>query len=80
MGALGQSEREQLLGRIEGLRTVLPAFAQELVGARRQSAALRVENARLLEEVRRLQRLAVPPATRPARRLGRSARDLARRR
>ncbi len=51
--------REQLLDRLAQLRTILPAFAEELATARRQTAALRalrVENRGLLAEVRRLQR------------------------
>jgi hypothetical protein len=55
MGVAEEAEREQLVRRIERLRTVLPAFAEEVASARRQSAALRAENARLLERVRRLQ-------------------------
>lgn len=50
------TEREHLLDRLAHFRTILPAFAAEVASARRQSAALRVENRRLLEEVRRLRR------------------------
>ncbi len=49
-------EREQLLDRLQYLRGVLSAFAQEAASARRHAARLRIENRRLLEEVRRLQR------------------------
>lgn len=49
-------EREQLLDRLQSLRGVLSAFAHEATSARRHAARLRVENRRLLEEVRRLQR------------------------
>ncbi len=42
--------------RVENLRTVVPVFAHELVVARREAAALRRENARLLERIRDLQR------------------------
>jgi hypothetical protein len=49
-------EREQLLDRLAQLRAILPAFAEELAAARRQTAALRIENRGLLVEVRRLQR------------------------
>lgn len=49
-------DREHLLERLHNLRTILPVFAQELAGGRRQAARLRVENGRLAEEVRRLQR------------------------
>ncbi len=47
-------DREHLLDRLAHLRSILPVFAQELAGARRLAAALRVENRGLLEEVRRL--------------------------
>jgi hypothetical protein len=50
----GEIDREQVLDRLAHFRTILPAFAQELASARRQTAQLRVENRRLLEEVRRL--------------------------
>ena len=49
-------ERDQLLERLAQLRSILPAFAQELASARRQATVLRVENRGLLAEVRRLQR------------------------
>ncbi|MFZ2114771.1 MAG: hypothetical protein WAU77_13700 [Solirubrobacteraceae bacterium] len=52
----GGVEREQLLDRLAQLRAILPAFAEELATARRQTAALRVENRGLLAKVRRLQR------------------------
>jgi hypothetical protein len=48
------TDREHLLDRLQHLRTILPVFAQELASARRQAAALRVENRGLLEEMRRL--------------------------
>jgi hypothetical protein len=47
-------DREHLLDRLQRLRGILPVFAQELASARRQAAALRVENRGLLEELRRL--------------------------
>ncbi|HEV7941822.1 MAG TPA: hypothetical protein VGP17_03355 [Solirubrobacteraceae bacterium] len=50
------SDRDQLLDRLQYLRGILSAFAQETASARRHAARLRVENRRLLEEVRRLQR------------------------
>lgn len=50
------SDRDHLLDRLHNLRAVLPVFAQELVSARRQTARLRVENGRLMEQVRELQR------------------------
>ncbi|MGH2911831.1 MAG: hypothetical protein ACRDJ3_05085 [Solirubrobacteraceae bacterium] len=52
--AAGATEREHLLDRLAHLRAILPAFAEELAAARRQSAALRVENRGLVDEVRRL--------------------------
>lgn len=50
------ADRDQLLDRLQHLRGILSAFAQEAASARRHAARLRVENRRLLEEVRRLQR------------------------
>lgn len=50
----GATEREHLIDRLQRLRGILPVFAQELASARRQAAALRVENRGLQEEVRRL--------------------------
>lgn len=52
--ASAKIDREHLLDRLQHLRGILPVFAQELANARRQAAALRVENRGLLEEVRRL--------------------------
>ncbi len=49
-------DRDALLERLHQLRTVLPAFAQELADVRRAAAKLRVDNRRLLEQVHRLQR------------------------
>ncbi|MGO9488340.1 MAG: hypothetical protein ACLQBB_04840 [Solirubrobacteraceae bacterium] len=49
-------EREYLLDRLQNLRTILPVFAQELASARRESARLRLQNRRLEEQVRHLQR------------------------
>jgi hypothetical protein len=59
MDAAGALDREQLLQRLDRLRAILPAFAEELAVSRRQAAALRVENRGLLAEVRRLQRQSV---------------------
>jgi hypothetical protein len=50
-------DREQMLDRLQHLRTILPVFAQELATARRHAAQLRRDNRRLLAEVHRLQRL-----------------------
>jgi hypothetical protein len=47
-------EREQLLDRLGSLRRVLPALAQEMAAARRQSARLRSDNRHLSEQVREL--------------------------
>lgn len=52
----GAADREDLLDRLARFRKIMPALAQELASARRQSAALRVENRKLLEEIRHLQR------------------------
>jgi hypothetical protein len=49
-------DRDQMLDRLQHLRTILPVFAQELATSRRHAAQLRRENRRLLEEVHRLQR------------------------
>jgi hypothetical protein len=49
-------DRDQLLDRLQHLRTILPVFAQELATARRHTAQLRKDNRRLLEEIHRLQR------------------------
>jgi hypothetical protein len=49
-------DRDQMLDRLQHLRTILPVFAQELATARRHAAQLRKDNRRLLEEVHRLQR------------------------
>jgi hypothetical protein len=51
-----QADHEQLSGRLENLRAIVPVFAQELAVARRQAAALRLENRRLAERIRELQR------------------------
>jgi len=54
-------ERDHLLGRLENLRTIVPVFAHEFASARRQTAALRLENSRLLERIRELQRKRTRP-------------------
>ncbi len=54
------SERDYLLDRLQHLRAILPAFAQELASARRQAARLKLENAGLAEQVRELQRHGTP--------------------
>ena len=50
------AERDQLVERLISLRALLPAFAEEAASARRQAAALRLENRQLVAEIRRLQR------------------------
>jgi len=55
-------DRDHLLDRLENLRKIVPVFAEELANARRQSAQLRSENIRLLEQVRQLQRRHPPRA------------------
>jgi len=47
-------EREQLTDRLHSLRRVLPVLAQEMAAARRQAARLRLDNRRLVEQVREL--------------------------
>ncbi len=49
-------DREHLVDRLQNLRAIVPVFAQELASARRQTARLRLDNARLAEQVRQLQR------------------------
>ena len=49
-------DREHLLDRLQDLRTIVPVFAHELASARRETTALRLENSRLLERIRELQR------------------------
>ncbi|HYM44628.1 MAG TPA: hypothetical protein VES65_00495 [Solirubrobacteraceae bacterium] len=66
----GSLDREHLIDRLHQLRKLVPAFAEELAGARRQTAKLRLENRRLLDRVRRLQRQhghAAHPTRGPAR-------------
>jgi hypothetical protein len=47
-------DRAQLVERLQNLRSILPVFAQEVASARRASARLRLENARLQEQMRQL--------------------------
>jgi len=49
-------DRDHLLDRLHQLRKLVPAFAEELGSARRETATLRLEYRRLLDQVRRLQR------------------------
>jgi hypothetical protein len=49
-------DREHLLDRLQDLRTIVPVFAHELASTRRETAALRLENSRLFERIRELQR------------------------
>jgi hypothetical protein len=49
-------DREHLIDRLQNLRAIVPVFAQELASARRQASRLRLDNARLAEQVRQLQR------------------------
>lgn len=77
------SDREQLLGRLQNLRSILPVFAQEVASARRATARLRMENGRLQKQVRQLQRrrAAEDGTLQPGSRFSRSGRraDLAER-
>jgi hypothetical protein len=50
----GTRERDDLLGRLQHMRSIVPVFAQELASARRQAAALRIENRKLQERVQQL--------------------------
>jgi hypothetical protein len=50
-----QIDPDQPLDRLRNLRVIVPVFAEELASARRQAAQLRLENGRLVEQVRRLQ-------------------------
>jgi hypothetical protein len=43
-----------LIDRLSSLRRVLPALAQEMASARRQTARLKIDNRRLTEQVREL--------------------------
>ncbi len=52
--ATDAGERDQLLERLSHLRSILPAFAEEMATARREAARLRVENRELTDEVQRL--------------------------
>jgi len=56
MGTDRDASRERLLARLHKARTIVPVFAHELASARRQAARLRVENRKLVEQVRLLQR------------------------
>jgi len=51
-------EPEQVHERLQNLRTIVPVFAQELAAARRRAEELRLENRRLQERIRDLQRRA----------------------
>jgi hypothetical protein len=50
----GELARADVLDRLVRLRTILPAFAQELAEARRMAARLRLEKKALQREVDRL--------------------------
>jgi hypothetical protein len=54
-GVHREADRDLLLDRLQDLRGIVPVFARELASARRQAARLRLENGRLLEQVRQLQ-------------------------
>jgi len=58
-------ERERLLTDLADVGVVLPEFAQQIAGARRQAAQLRRENDSLVQQVRRLQRARAALASRP---------------
>ena len=48
-------DREHLIDRLQNLRAIVPVFAQELASARRKATRLRLDNARLAEQLRQLQ-------------------------
>jgi hypothetical protein len=53
---LGGPGDSAAIDRLRRLSVILPAMAQEIAAARREAARLRVENARLLNRVSRLER------------------------
>jgi predicted nucleic acid-binding Zn-ribbon protein len=59
-------ERDQMLDRLQNLRRVLPALAQEMAAARRQAARLRTDNRRLSEQVRQLRKTLAAHEHKPA--------------
>ncbi len=59
-------ERDQMLDRLQNLRRVLPALAQEMAAARRQAARLRIDNRRLSEQVRQLRKTMAAHEHKPA--------------
>ena len=59
-----RSDSGELIERVQRLRVILPAMAQETADARREAARLRVENAKLQRRIAELERAAavhVPP-------------------
>ncbi len=46
---------DQLLASLRNMRTIVPVFATEFASARGQAARLRLENRKLIEQVRQLQ-------------------------
>ena len=50
-----QSDPGELLDRLQKLRTLLPAFAQEAASARREAARLRSQNATLQRRIAELE-------------------------
>jgi hypothetical protein len=61
-GAGKERAGDHLLDRLQKLRTIVPVSARELASAPPKAAALRLENRRLLERIRELQRKHVRPA------------------
>jgi hypothetical protein len=49
------TDQRLVIDRLERLRVVLPALAQDAAEARRAAAKLRLENARLLQRIAELQ-------------------------
>jgi hypothetical protein len=64
--AAGAPERGRLLDRLSHLRSIIPAFAEEMASARREAARLRVENCKPIDEVQQLRRERSQPAARGA--------------
>ena len=56
------NERDQLLERLQHLRTIVPVFARELAESRRQAAGLRLENAQLRRRLALLVEARAAPA------------------
>lgn len=58
------AERDALFECLAYLRSLLPARAEEMAGARREAARIRQGNRRLADKVRRLQQQRISPGDR----------------